>query len=139
MRKPVVAMLSCLVGVAALVMNAPGATAEANPPGCGKGYFCIYSGQNQTGALRVHAFNNWSGSVTGQSVFNNGSPDPGADHITLDWTFNGTNWRECFHYNTSGTSSSDFGHKDNWGPNVVFTRAVWRGECAAGEDQPHQR
>jgi len=138
MRKSVIAAMAGLAGAASLVLNAPGASAEPNPAGCEKGYFCIWSGQNQTGTRLVHAAGNWSGSVTGRSVFNNGVAFPGADHIQLDWTYNGLNWTECFHYNTPSTPSSSNGHKDNW-VGVQFTRAVWRGECGPGEDQPHRR
>lgn len=40
------AVAAAFAGVLAL---APAASAEANPPGCGKGYFCAYSGANQSG------------------------------------------------------------------------------------------
>ncbi|MGC0352405.1 hypothetical protein RKD34_007985 [Streptomyces sp. SAI-218] len=36
------------------------ASAEPNPPGCEKSYFCIYAGEGQTGQLLVKSEGNWT-------------------------------------------------------------------------------
>jgi hypothetical protein len=118
----VTAAVSAAVGVVTAV--APAAFAEPDPSGCPKEYFCIYAGQGQTGAVVLKVTDNWSGSVSGRSVFNNGIPYPGADHVQLTWTYNGGTWEECVHYNPGpGTYKYDFE------PGVTFTKVVWRGEC----------
>ncbi|RDG34189.1 peptidase inhibitor family I36 protein [Streptomyces corynorhini] len=124
MRKPAIAALAASFALAGVVAAAPTASAEANPPGCGKGNFCIYSGENQTGTLVVKAVNNWSGSVSGRSIFNNGNVQPGFDHIQLTWTYNGGTWTDCYHYNPGPGR-----YKENFAAGVVFKKAVWRGEC----------
>ena len=70
----------------AVLATAPSASAEANPPGCGKEYFCAYSGENQTGQLVLKTKGNWSGNVAIRSVFNNGVAFPGADHVDVTYT-----------------------------------------------------
>lgn len=124
MRKRSLAVLAATAAFAGVVAAAPTASAEPNPPGCGKGNFCIYSGANQTGRLLVKAAGNWSGSVSGHSVFNNGNRYPGADHISLTWTYNSRTWTDCFHYNPGPGK-----YKANFVDGVVFKKATWRGEC----------
>ncbi|MFG3102256.1 hypothetical protein ACGFZL_17270 [Streptomyces sp. NPDC048182] len=112
---------AALTGVLAL---APTASAEADPAGCGKQFFCIYAGEGQTGQLLVKSQHSWTGSVSGRSVFNNGIPYPDADHIQLTWTYQGATYEQCLHYNPGpGTYKLDFAE------GVTFTRAKWRGEC----------
>lgn len=97
---------------------------EASPPGCNRGAFCAYRGMDQTGTLLLETQGNWSGSISGvRSVFNNGVPWPGADHIQLDWNFNGSRWTECIHYNPGPGE-----YKINF-VGVQIVRARWRGEC----------
>ena len=124
MRKLTIAATAASAAFAGVLAVAPAASAEANPPGCGKGYFCIYSGEDETGTLVKKTYGNWSGSVSGRSVFNNGVPDPGADHIQLTWTYNGSTWSDCLHYNPGPGE-----YKWNFVSGVVFKKAVWRGEC----------
>ena len=115
-----------VVGVtsASVLSLAAPSYAEPDPPGCNQGNFCIYSGRNQTGTLLVEEDGDWSGSVRGQSIFNNGVPWPGADHIQVYWTFNGSSLSHCVHYNPGPGL-----YKLNWDSPVTFTRVVWRGEC----------
>ncbi|MCS0606464.1 hypothetical protein NX794_35440 [Streptomyces sp. LP11] len=123
MHKSLVPLLASatLAGVIAL---APSASAEPNPPGCDKEFFCIYAGEGQTGQLLVKSQHSWYGSVSGRSVFNNGIPYPNADHIELTWTYNGGTYEQCMHYNPGpGDYKLDFTE------GVTFTKAVWRGEC----------
>ncbi|MET9800115.1 hypothetical protein [Streptomyces sp. NPDC006368] len=109
---------------ATLTVLAPAASAEPDPSGCPKENFCVYAGEGQTGALVLKVTDNWTGSVSGRSVFNNGIPYPNADHVQLTWTYNGGTWEECLHYNPGpGAYSLDFA------PGVTFTKVVWRGEC----------
>ncbi|WP_349636873.1 hypothetical protein [Streptomyces sp. 549] len=49
MRTRTFAVLASAAAFATVVATAPTAAAEPNPPGCGKGNFCAYTGQNQTG------------------------------------------------------------------------------------------
>ncbi|MFG3498795.1 peptidase inhibitor family I36 protein [Streptomyces sp. NPDC047928] len=98
------------------------ASAEANPPGCPKGYFCAYSGWNQTGTLKLKTAGNWSGSVSGiGSIFNNGHVYPGYDHVQVSFG----SWSECYHYNPGpGDYKANF-----LAPYPTITKVVWRGEC----------
>ncbi|MEG8274871.1 peptidase inhibitor family I36 protein [Streptomyces sp. AHA2] len=124
MRHHVFAALSVSVAFTAVLAASPSASAEPNPPGCEKGYFCIYAGEGQTGQLLVKSEGNWSGSVSGRSVFNNGVEFPGEDHIQLTWTYNGGTYEDCLHYNPGPGD-----YKWDFTSGVVFTKAVWRGEC----------
>ncbi|MFF9037795.1 peptidase inhibitor family I36 protein [Streptomyces sp. NPDC014892] len=124
MRKRTIATLSASTALAVVAIAAPTASAEPNPPGCDRGAFCIYSGPDQTGSLLVESQGNWSGSVSGRSVFNNGTPFPGGDHIQLTWTYNGGTFSDCLHYNPGPGD-----YKWNFVPGVVFKQASWRGEC----------
>ncbi|MEE1835735.1 peptidase inhibitor family I36 protein [Streptomyces sp. SP17KL33] len=63
MRKPTIATLSAPTALAA---------GGRRPAAGGRGAFCIYSGPDQTGSLLVVSQGNWSGSVCGRSVLDNG-------------------------------------------------------------------
>jgi Peptidase inhibitor family I36 len=102
---------------------------EPNPPGCARGYFCAYSGQNQTGRLLLATAGNWSGSIAGvKSVFNNGYPCTGCDHIQLTyyWPGNEFDYSDCIHYNP-GPGLYKLNYPGAAGVRIVS--AVWRGEC----------
>ncbi|MFK4116976.1 peptidase inhibitor family I36 protein [Streptomyces longwoodensis] len=103
---------------------APTASAEADPPGCPKEYFCIYAGEGQTGQLLLKTQHSWTGSISGRSVFNNGIPYPNADHIQLTWTYQGNTYEQCVHYNPGPGE-----YKFDFYEGVTFTKATWRGEC----------
>ncbi|MFG3250303.1 hypothetical protein [Streptomyces sp. NPDC048187] len=124
MRKRLLLPLLASAALTGVVALAPTASAEADPPGCGKEFFCIYAGEGQTGQLLVKSQHSWTGSVSGRSVFNNGIPYPDADHIQLTWTYQGATYGQCLHYNPGpGTYKLDFAE------GVTFTSAKWRGEC----------
>ncbi|WP_349636874.1 hypothetical protein [Streptomyces sp. 549] len=72
----------------------------------------------------VRSAGGWSGSAAVGSVFNNGVPYPGADHIQLTWTYNGSTWTRCLHYNPGPGQ-----YKINFTSGVVIKSARWRGEC----------
>ncbi|MFD8964913.1 peptidase inhibitor family I36 protein [Streptomyces sp. NPDC059568] len=124
MRHRSIAALAVSAAFAAVVAAAPTASAEPNPPGCPKQYFCAYSGEGQSGSLLLKTAGNWSGSVAGvRSVFNNGVRFVGGDHVQLSWRFNGRDWGQCFHYNPGpGEYKANF-------VGVTVTKVVWRGEC----------
>ncbi|MFI6277410.1 peptidase inhibitor family I36 protein [Streptomyces sp. NPDC050988] len=109
----------------AVLATAPSASAEPNPPGCGKEYFCAYSGENQTGRLVLKTKGNWSGNVAIRSVFNNGVAFPGADHVDVTYTSPGGGGETaCLHYNPGPGA-----YKVNAAAGVHITKVVWRGEC----------
>ncbi|MFJ9623530.1 hypothetical protein [Streptomyces sp. NPDC101181] len=124
MRIRTLAPLAIALSVATTLALAPTASAEPDPSGCPKENFCIYAGEGQTGTVLVRTPNNWTGSVSGKSFFNNGIPFPNEDHIQLTWTYGGRTHEKCFHYNPGpGEYKADFLG------GVVFTKATWRGEC----------
>ncbi|MGW6914275.1 peptidase inhibitor family I36 protein [Kitasatospora sp. NPDC054939] len=124
MRTTRIAAGATALALAGLMASATAASAEPNPPGCPKGNFCAYSGENQTGSLLISTPGNWSGTVGGvRSVFNNGNPDPGADHIQLTWQYSGNTFGECIHYNPGPGN-----YKINF-VGVTVKSATWRGEC----------
>ncbi|MGW3425996.1 hypothetical protein [Streptomyces phaeochromogenes] len=102
----------------------PTASAEANPPGCGKGNFCAYSGPNQTGQLVLKVAGNWSGNLSVGSIFNNGVVFAGADHVDVTSFLGGQPSTDCFHYNPGPGK-----YKANAEAGLTITRVVWRGEC----------
>jgi len=117
--------------VAAVALTPAAANAEANPPGCGKGYFCAYSGINETGTLLIHTFGNWTGMVSGvKSVFNNGNPCGGCDHVDmLFYAAPPTNETWCIHYNPGpGTYKLNF----DFTGGIIVKGITWRGECSPG-------
>lgn len=112
------------VAFTGVLATAPTAAAEANPPGCGKGYFCAYSGPNQTGRLVLKVAGNWSGNLGVGSIFNNGVRYPGADHVDVTSYLGGQPSTDCFHYNPGPGR-----YKANAESGLTITRVVWRGEC----------
>ncbi len=124
MRKRMIGTLAVAASFAGLMATAPSASAEPNPPGCPKGYFCAYSGENQTGTLVVKTAGNWSGNKQFRSAFNNGVRFPGADHVDMTYAVPGGGETACLHYNPGpGT------YKGNAAPGTAITKVVWRGEC----------
>jgi len=124
-RKRLLGTLTTAAAFAGVMTTGPTAVAEANPPNCPKGFFCAYSGENQTGSIVVRTEGNWSGNVRFRSAFNNGNPFPGADHVNMTYAVSGGGGETvCLHYNPGpGT------YKGNAAPGVSITRVVWRGEC----------
>ncbi|TDB92115.1 peptidase inhibitor family I36 protein [Actinomadura sp. 7K534] len=122
-RAIVTTAASALIG-AGLLVTAPAAAAEPNPPGCEKGYFCLYSSYDQTGGLVLKRAGNWTGSVRAGSIFNNGVPYPNADHIQVYWSFGDYSNTTCLHYNPGPGA-----YKRDFLPGTVVTKVVWRGEC----------
>ncbi|MFE7170044.1 peptidase inhibitor family I36 protein [Streptomyces sp. NPDC057616] len=124
MRKRAAVGAMAAAAFAAVLATAPGASAEADPPGCPKEYFCAYSGENQTGQLVVKTKGNWSGDVPFRSAFNNGVRFPGADHVNMTYAVEGGTETVCLHYNPGpGT------YKGNAAPGTRIVKVVWRGEC----------
>ncbi|MGW0777458.1 peptidase inhibitor family I36 protein [Streptomyces sp. NPDC002835] len=81
-RKHVLSALAGAAALAGVMITAPPANAEPNPPGCPKGYFCAYSEPNQGGTLLMKTAGDWSGEIHHVgSVFHNGYVFPSADHI----------------------------------------------------------
>jgi hypothetical protein len=103
----------------------PGASAEPDPPGCPKGYFCAYSGPDQTGRLVLKTASNWKGNVAARSFFNNGVAFPGADH-TYHAGYGSGNiiFTRCLHYNPGPGQ-----YKFNSGDPFHLTEMRWGGEC----------
>jgi hypothetical protein len=122
--------------IAGGVVTAPPASAAS----CIAGNTCFYwSNANGTSTLKFQDDGNVSGQLhpgeRGAWVWNNGKRYPGADHITLTTSLNGSRWRICLHYGpanfnqgTGGTTAARIGVGE------IVTSWVWRGECAAGED-----
>ncbi|WP_219825433.1 hypothetical protein [Nonomuraea typhae] len=116
-----------LITAATVLATAPPASAEPSPPGCPKGYFCAWEPGSPpwTGRVVLKTWGNWSGNVTTGSLFNNGIPQPGADHVQVNYDRFGTTWSECLHYNPGpGTYKLDFGVAY-----AEITSVTWRGEC----------
>ncbi|GAA5771493.1 hypothetical protein Aros01_08032 [Streptosporangium roseum] len=98
---------------------------NASAQACPDGYFCSYTGADQTGTMYKTAIY-WSGTLKGiRSYFNNGSPQEGLDHVQLRWQ--GDNGGKCIHYwNGAG---SDTPYKGTFASAKTITRVEWRGEC----------
>ncbi|KIF70573.1 hypothetical protein HY68_21470 [Streptomyces sp. AcH 505] len=124
MRKRSVTVLAVAAAFVGVLATAPTASAEANPAGCPKQYFCAYSGEGESGRLLLKTAGNWSGNIPGvKSFFNNGVKFAGADHVQASWNYNGSSWGNCFHYNPGpGEYKADF-------DSITLTKVVWRGEC----------
>ncbi|MCK8678527.1 MULTISPECIES: peptidase inhibitor family I36 protein [Streptomyces] len=109
-------------------ITAPAALAEPSPVGCEKEYFCVFERPGQTGHLMVKAKGNWTGSIDGQSIFNNGTTHPNADHVQVTYTYRGNTYEKCVHNNPGpGEYKMDFTE------GVTFKKATWRGECGPDE------
>jgi hypothetical protein len=117
-------LLATAAAFAGVIAMAPTASAEADPPGCPRGYFCAWSGPNQTGQLLVKTAGNWTGSEPIQSIFNNGYSYPGADHVDVTIEYGEYRDTFCVHHNPGPGQ-----YKSN---HAVWTWIVgvrWRGEC----------
>ncbi|WP_433163255.1 hypothetical protein [Kribbella sp. CA-247076] len=124
------------ITVAGAIATAPPASAES----CGAGNTCFYwTNTNGTSTLKYKSAGNVNGILhpgpRGGWVWNNGVRYPGADHITLTTSINGSRWRICLHYGpadfnlgTGGTTAARIGQGE------IVTGWTWRGECAPGED-----
>lgn len=94
------------------------------PPHLSQGAFCAYSSTFEEGRLLLATQGNWSGTLTNvQSTFNNGYPDPGADHVQLGYTAGGVSYSTCIHYAPGG---GQYAHQWN---NITIKSVRWRGEC----------
>ncbi|GAA2990878.1 hypothetical protein Sfulv_00830 [Streptomyces fulvorobeus] len=103
---------------------APTASAEPSPPDCPSGYFCAWSGPNQTGQLVVKTAGDWTGTELIQSIFNNGYPYPGADHVDVTINYNGYRDTFCVHHNPGPGQ-----YKGNHAFYTAIIAVKWRGEC----------
>ncbi|WP_171140896.1 peptidase inhibitor family I36 protein [Streptomyces sp. S3(2020)] len=123
-RKRAISTLAGAAAFAAVVVAAPTATAEPNPPNCPKGYFCAYSEPDQRGAQLLRTAGNWSGEIHNVgSVFNNGYVAPGVDHIELLYAYTTSVHVICLHYNPG---------PGQYKANITYAtigKATWRGEC----------
>lgn len=123
-RRSIALAVSTCMG--AIIATAAPASAEPNPPGCPKGYFCVYAGINQQNLL-LRTAGNWSGVQEGAiSFFNNGYRFPGADHVSVTY---GALWytgvkTKCLHYNPGPGQ-----YKMNLPQATYVLKIVWRGEC----------
>lgn len=129
MLRRLIAVLGAAIAFASLVVPAAPASAEPNPPGCPKEYFCAYSGINQTGTLVLATKHNWSGFITNvYSIFNNGIPWPGYDHVQVEgWYGPHLKYRPfsiCLHYNPGPGM-----YKFNLTGDSRIEKVTWRGEC----------
>lgn len=133
-----------LAAVAAVLgVTVGGAVVTAQPASaatCNAGSACFYwSNANGTSTLRYQNAGNWHGQLhpgeRGAWVWNNGVRYPGADHITLTTSWNGTRWRICLHY---GAANFNLGSGATTAARIaqgeIVTGWTWRGECRAGED-----
>jgi hypothetical protein len=124
MRIRTMSIAAVSAAFATVFASAPGASAEPDPPGCPRGYFCAWQGPDRTGPMVVRTAGNWSGRAYYQSFFNNGYPSPGYDHVDIHYDWQGLQDKFCVHYNPGpGTYSG------NVSPGVVITGVTWRGEC----------
>jgi hypothetical protein len=101
------------------------------PAGCRAGDFCGTSGLVGTGTLLFRIPGDSTQRFSGvRWVMNNGNPQPGVDHVQVDWIrSNGTRDTTCLHYNPGpGVFTLNFTSP------VTITRIRWRGECGPGED-----
>ncbi|MCX5527493.1 peptidase inhibitor family I36 protein [Streptomyces bobili] len=126
MRKRLIVTLAATAAFGATLATAPTASAEASPPNCPRGYFCAYSGPNQTGSLVFRTAGNWSGTYYAVgSVFNNGLVDPGVDHVQFGYSDNSVAGSRCMHFNPGPGA-----YKWNAPDGAITALSVrWRGEC----------
>lgn len=132
MRIRAFAAVAAATAAAGVLTLAPAASAESSPPGCPKGYFCLFSGYNQTGSIVARSQGDLGYVGSGaKSYFNNGTSWPGADHIQLKWHHydygDRFNHSRCIHFNPGPGSYKGNFHDSN---GVTFVdSATWRGEC----------
>lgn len=126
------------VTVAGAIATAPPASAAT----CNAGSTCFYwtnANANGSHTLKYQSAGNISGQLhpgaKGGYVWNHGVRYPGADHIRLTTSFNGTRWKICLHY---GPTNFDLGSGNATAAWIargeIVTSWTWRGECASGED-----
>lgn len=125
MRKRSLGMIAA-TGALAVTAGFTG-TAAASGVGvtaaCPSGAFCMYTGSNQTGTM-YPKYGNWSGTIPGiKSVYNNGNPHPGYDHVNFTYTYNGNTFTHCFHY-----QGDDTPYKKNY-VGVTAKKVVWHRAC----------
>ncbi|MFF8930331.1 hypothetical protein ACF1AO_23970 [Streptomyces longwoodensis] len=124
MRRRSLGILAAAGALAASVGVSVPASADVSHPTCPRGAFCAYSATFEGGRLLLATQGNWSGTLTNvQSTFNNGYPDPGADHVQLGYTAGGVSYSTCIHYAPGG---GQYAHQWN---NITIKSVRWRGEC----------
>ncbi|MGD9483061.1 peptidase inhibitor family I36 protein [Streptomyces sp. TRM70308] len=123
MRTRTAAALTASAALFGVIATAPAASAEPSPAGCPKGYFCAWSGPDQTGSLMLKTAGDWSGSVAFRSVFNNGYAYPGADHVDFTYWYEGTA-TSCYHYNPGPGTYKWTAYRS-----LAALKVEWRGEC----------
>ncbi|GAA1138823.1 hypothetical protein [Streptomyces javensis] len=120
------AMSAALVAVLA---GAPTASAEPSPPGCPSGNVCVFdSNVGTVGPAVIKTTGNRRGShqtsIVGSTIFNNGTRQPGHDHIRATWVLNGRLYDRCLHVNPGPGD-----YKLIIGGHATITSLTWRGEC----------
>ncbi|MEU6714390.1 hypothetical protein ABZ897_23230 [Nonomuraea sp. NPDC046802] len=130
MRKTVFSTSVVAIALVGLVAGGTPASAEPDPPHCPKGYWCLFTDEWLGGVPWYKSQGNWSGNIYLSSrgfltIFNNGVPAPGKDHIQVKWLHSGRFWERCLHYNPGpGEYKMQIDKYD------TFVKSVtWRGEC----------
>ncbi|MEV6133587.1 hypothetical protein AB0M05_43450 [Streptomyces violaceusniger] len=126
-RIAVTAALSA--ALVAVLASAPTASAEPTPPDCPSGNVCVFDSNVGTdGPAVIKTTGNWRGShptgIVGSTIFNNGTRQPGHDHIQATWVFNGQTFGRCLHFNPGPGD-----YKLIIGSKATLTSLAWRGEC----------
>jgi hypothetical protein len=125
LRKRTARILAAPLALAGVIALAPAANAEPSPPGCPKEYFCAWGGPDRTGQIVVRTRGNWDGGAYFQSYFNNGVRFPGADHVDVYSSHEGSDDPPfCVHYNPGPGRYSG-----NIGAGAFIMHVRWRGEC----------
>lgn len=124
------------VGAAALIAGAGTTAASASPSGasapraataeivpnatkadCPYGYFCSYTGTDQSGKM-YKTFGNWTGNLAGiKSYYNNANPDAGATKAKINWA--GASGPVCVSAGQAGTFT--VAH--------TLTEVIWWNNC----------
>ncbi|MFI6317489.1 hypothetical protein ACIBG8_08215 [Nonomuraea sp. NPDC050556] len=127
MRKRLFAMLIA-AATAVVASVSPAAADVAPPPGCSRGFFCVSPTYNTNAIWGTDT--GWGPYPRGQGIvgrywFNNGSPDPGQDHVDVTYyTQSGAKYVKCVHYYPGpGQYSVSFSDA------VEVVQVRWRGEC----------
>ncbi|MFE0024088.1 hypothetical protein [Amycolatopsis sp. NPDC059021] len=128
MRKLTAVAVAASAALVGMIAIAPVASAEPNPPDCPRGYACMFYVDATQGPAAVKTARNWFGSqpagIGGSTVFNNGAPQPGRDHIQATWIFEGKTFGRCLHFNPGPGE-----YKFVLTRGTTLTSLVWRGEC----------